>query len=381
MKLIYEELVREYLETLNAKLRNFVVERRFLETWVHDEDDHASLAGLFAAAHAAGAPELSVAVGAKTASRLDRARLESLLKPFGATAIAGESDGSWTVTMRFAKGLSAAAGASVRPGAPRGGFVEKPAPARPAGELHPAYRAAVARAASSPRFEGPAPAAPAGGVVVEASEGGATLAVAVASDGTVAAARHRGASGTSRGLLDGLCAVLPGRSLREGRDHGVQRVEAAFRDPSAPPPARGIVTPRTADPAFGVPERLARAAYAAWTAKAGAEKGWNYWDDRPAAAWLALSAGERLSRARAAVAKAAAELALPADASEVVDLLNECRIVLAPSRSGDPALGPKLLKLEVALKAALDPRIEVQLESVEDRNKRAERTDRGDKPL
>ncbi len=382
MRLIYDDLVRHYLDSLHSKLRNFAVEPEFLATWVHDEDDAVSLSELFAAAQSAGSRELSIVVGAKTASRLDRARLESMLKVRGAPRVETEADGSWLVTVALSARPAAAPESAVSPQVrARAGFVEKTAPAeRRPGELHPAYRTAIERLAGSPLFEGAAPDAPTGGLVVEAAEGPAVLAVAVATNGVVADARHRGATGNLRGLLDGLCALLPGRSFREGRDHAIVRLEAHLRDRAKPSPARGVVTPRTADPAFALPERLVRAAYADWAGKAGAEAGWNFWDDRPAAAWLALPAEEKLSRAKTAVAAACGTLGVDAAGVEVLELLNECRIVLAATPlTIAPEFAPKVMRLERLVKEALDPRIEVQLESLEDRNRRAQRTQRTDK--
>jgi hypothetical protein len=40
-----------------------------------------------------------------------------------------------------------------------------------------------------------------------------------------------------------------------------------------------------------------------------------------------------------------------------------------------------MMKLESRIKAQLDPRLELQLESLEDRNRRAQRTARSDRPL
>lgn len=383
MHLVYDDLVREYLDSLHSKLRNFAVEPEFLATWVHDEDDHVSLSELFAAAQSSGARELTVAVGAKTAAKLDRSRLEGLLKPFGAPRIEGAADGSWTVSVALAAhAASGRAAPSVAQGKARGGFVEKAAvPTRRPGGLHPAYRVAVEKLAAAPRREGAAPGAPAGGLVVEAAEGPAVLAVAVGADGLVADARHRGASGVLRGLLDGLCEFLPGRPFQEGRDHAVVRLEASLRDRSVPAPARGVVTPRTADPAFAVPERLVRAAYRDWAAKTGAKPGWNFWDDRPAAAWLALTAAERMSRAKAAVSEGCRAVGA-AGGVEVLEILNDCRLVLAATpETLKPEFAPKMLRLEGLVKAKLDPRIEIQLESIEDRNRRAERTQRSDRQL
>ncbi len=75
MRLDYDKLVADYVESLQAKLRNFAVEPEFLGMWVHDEDDHKSLYEMFLAAKGAGRPALTVSLGAATWNRLDEARL------------------------------------------------------------------------------------------------------------------------------------------------------------------------------------------------------------------------------------------------------------------------------------------------------------------
>ena len=383
MRIVYDDLVRDYLDSLHSKLRNFSVEPEFLATWVHDEDDHVSLSELFAAAQSAGGRELAVVVGAKTAAKIDRVRLEGLLKAYGRARIEAASDGAWTVTVALSERAASAASFSAPKTRAREGFVEKATvETRRPGELHAAYRVAVDRLAQAPCFEGAPAAAPAGGLVVEVSEGAARLAVAVDADGIVVAARHRGAAGSLRGLLDGLCELLAGRPFREGRDHAVIRLEARLRERAAPAPARGVVTPRTADPAFSAPQRMVRAAYSEWAQKTGAKPGWNFWDDRPAQAWLALPAEEKLARSKAAVLEGCRELDVPASGVEVLDLLNDCRIVLAATpQTIQPSFASRMMKLESLIKARLDARIELQLESLEDRNRRADRTQRSDRQL
>src|SRR5581483_5760251 len=99
MRLSYEELVRQYLETLNAKLRNFAVEPEFVATWVHDEDDHRSLYDLFVAAQGGGCRDLTVVVGAGTAAKLDAARLEKDLAVLGSPKVARGKDGALEVSV------------------------------------------------------------------------------------------------------------------------------------------------------------------------------------------------------------------------------------------------------------------------------------------
>ena len=153
MRIVYDDLVRAYLESLHSKLRNFVVEPEFLATWVHDEDDHVSLFELFAAAQSAGSRQLTVAIGAATARLLDEARLTALLGALGSARISKTSAGleiDMALAERVApRPITAPASKPVRPQA------SSPAPAPR--ERSAAYHVALAAASASPRHEGPAP--------------------------------------------------------------------------------------------------------------------------------------------------------------------------------------------------------------------------------
>lgn len=386
VRLSYDDLVRDYLDSLHSKLRNFSVEPEFLATWVHDEDDATSLYEIFAAAREAACREMTVAVGPTVVGRLDRAALESRLAPLGTFRFAAAPDGGWELSASLSAVAAPAAPAAapkaaapkVRPAAPK---TASTAPKRPEG-THPAYRAGLAALAAAARHEGSAAAAPAGGLRVEAADGDVVLSVSVGPDGVVADARHKGASGELKGALEGLCDLLPGRTFQEGHDHAAIRLEARLRDAGAPPPVTGLLTPRNADPAFAPPLALLRAAYKKWLAQREAKPGWNFWDDRPDAAWLALSPETRMARAKAAVADGCRALGTAQEGVEVLDILNDCRIVLAATpETIKPSFALQMIKLERAVKKAIDPRIELQLESLEDRNRRATRTQRTEKLL
>ena len=392
MRLDYDKLVADYVESLQAKLRNFAVEPEFLGMWVHDEDDHKSLYEMFLAAKGAGRPALTVSLGAATWNRLDEARLSRDLGLLGAARIE-KKKAAVEITIDFGEhgpssGSPPKAGSEAprrRPAdpAPRNGAAADGAgPAAPRQDgLHPAYRAAIEKAARDIRFEGALAAAPPGQTVASAEDGGAALAVSVDAEGVVRGARHAGAEGPLRAMLDVLCgAILPNRPLQEARDHAVIRLEALLRDRKLPPPVRGVVTPFNADPSFERPQRMLRALFKAYAEKTGKAAQPNFWDDGPCEAWRALSSAERLARARAAVADGCRELGLDKDGVEAIEMIGETRVVLAhvPAASA-PHFAPAMMRLEKILKHALDPRIEIHLESLDDKNRRAQRTRRPDK--
>ncbi len=374
MRLSYDDLVRQYLETLNAKLRNFAVEPEFVATWVHDEDDHRSLYDLFVAAQGGGCRDLTVVVGAERAARLDAARLDKELGVLGAPKIARGPDGTLEVAVAlkdkvdFVPGREVAA--ATRKSQASGGVRAFKRREVPAGEIDPSYRAGIE--SRKIRFEGALMDA-----TVSVSDGGATLCVVLGEGGVVAKARHSGAAGALRALLDVLCEVMEGRPLQEAADHAVIRMEASLRDRSVPAPVEGLLTPRTAGSLFEAPERLVRVLYRERVAKTGEKAGWNYWDDAAAEAWGALPEARKLEKAKAAVAEAARALGLPPEGIEVVEVMGGVRVVLAHTTvTAQTAFGASMMRIEGLVKKALDARIELQLESLEDRNRRAQRTAR-----
>lgn len=388
MRLVYEDLARSYLEILQAKLRNFTVGHEFLDTWVPEEDAARSLYGVFEAAALARLKEpLTVSVSAATLKGLDRAALDARLKGLGAlTATASPAGVEFTMTfstsvanaIRDQGPQSRAQNADPRRAAlkPEGGnrFVA----VHGIGELDALtspYHAAITAAAKAPAREGFL-AAPSGTTIYEAADSGVLLSVAVDKDGLVAAARHSGAKPAWKGVLDALCLALEGRTLQEGAEHGLIRVMESLRDRTLAVAVPGILTPDNADPVFLLPQKLVRAIFRDWAKATGWKPEWNFWDDGPQAAWKSLPEAEKLSRARGAMKDCCRALGLQEDA-EVVGVLGDVRLVLHfVQDKAKPSFAKGMIELERRLKKSLDPRLELQLEGIEDRNTRIQRTGR-----
>lgn len=383
MKLVYEELYRSYVESLQTKLRNFSVGHEFLDTWVPEEDPTRGLFGLFEAAALAKVREpLIVCVSPETLQRLDCAGLKNKLAALGQTTVSG---GEFTVDFttpvsgempRDTGPQSRASNADPRaaPLDPRGG--DRFSEVADIGELAAVtapYLAGIKAAAENPVFEGKLPA---GAGTFHAQENEIVLSVTVDAAGIVTAARHTGSKPAWKGVLDALCRVLLGRPLQEGGEHGLIRVMEALRDKSLPIPVKGILTPDNADPVFALPQRLIRAIFHHWAKATGWKPVWNMWDDAPLPAWKALSEAEKTSRAQKALRIACRDLGLQEDA-EVVSVLNDVRLVLHFVQAKDkPPFAPGMIALELRLRHDLDPRLELQLEGLEDRNTRIQRTAR-----
>jgi hypothetical protein len=187
-------------------------------------------------------------------------------------------------------------------------------------------------------------------------------------------ARHTGASGDDEAVIDQLCAVMIGRPLYEAIHHGLVRVEAALRDADAPAPVPGVVSPRNADEIFDGAAALLRALRDLVGPLLVPPEQRGLWDDRPAPGWLALSRDDQLARAQSALDDAVRQLQIGVPAPEVVEIKDGVRIVIAPHEQDHRTpLGRALIAIERQVQAAVDPRLELQFESLNDRNRRAER--------
>jgi hypothetical protein len=243
-------------------------------------------------------------------------------------------------------------------------------------DVHPAYRRALEQAGMRLERSGTVGAAAPATTRLEVCEQGVSLSLLVddAEPGLVRDARHDGATGPAAAVLDRFCALTMGRPLYEVIHHGVVRLEADLRDHAAPPPVAGLVLPQNADSIFGLPLQLVRAL----RRQVGpfhllpGQRG--KWEERPGAAWLALSRAEQAARVETAFTEALRTLAIPVPLPEIVDVRDGYRIVIAPhAEEHRQTLGPALITIERALQRALDQRLELLFESAADRNRRVER--------
>lgn len=280
----YDDAVRAYETRLDTKLRGFAEDELFAR-WVPDPDPMRGVLSLLEAAAEAGVDTLEVVLSDETLGKLDVTALGE--------AAPGEIVLEGTV-LRATLKEGTREGAVRRPG---------PRPARPAepnrvlaadAPLHASYRERAAQRKIT-RAE-PAP-EDSRRVSVE----GAT--VWIVGDDVVRRAGHEGAGGELAAVLDVWCEIVEGMPRTEATEHGVHRVMDRLRDPAAPPPVPGVVTPRNASPLF-------RALLeAAWQLGEGVEPD-SRWSPEPSEPWLARSDEERLSEVRRVLAEACEAIGL-----------------------------------------------------------------------
>jgi hypothetical protein len=176
--------------------------------------------------------------------------------------------------------------------------------------------------------------------------------------------------------MDRFCSVLIKRPLQEGAEHGAIRLEALLRDPAKPTKVKGLLTADTADQIFHKPIQLARQLWHDYVLAKKIEPKRNFWRDPVPQTWLGLSAEERMKQAQMALTEGCREFGLQVDVL-VTEIKNNTRFVLSYKQAADkPNFGWHMIKLERWLRNKFGFEVELQLESIEDRNRREERTKR-----
>ncbi len=371
--LAYDDLARAYREGLVTRLRGFQVGPEFLDAWVDDEDAVKAVFDVFDAARAHGLSGLRVTLGAVTVERFDRARFEAAIARIGSLS----SPDALTLEVRFGGAVTEAAPREVeRVVSHEADHVESSR--RDQTTLEPfawtvgeVYSAAVNARGDARSHQGSL-STHEGAVTVSATAAGVTLRAAVdPRDHRVREARYDGASTvTERGLLETLCAVIEGTSLRDASDHAVIRVESALRDRAAARPVAGIVLPENAAPAFRPLLALTRGLLADYRAQ-GHDPGQSNFDaPAPSAAWMELDAVAQAEAVQRALDAAMTAKGFEAGAAQCLRVQQGERVTLAFSDAVPSAVRPStLMALEAALKARVEPALHVYLEERKDLNK------------
>jgi hypothetical protein len=376
----YEQVTGSYETTLNTQLRGFRGGARFLEHWVHDPDPVKSVINMIEAAATDGLTDVTVLLGPRTQAALDTDRLDRLAGALGeVTREPGE--GGLALTVRFTSAAAAAPGlgAEARDRARRAREArdtrlraQAPPPSPPPRVgLHPVYREAVRQIlAGALTHEGPVATMPGVQRLSIARDGWVLEAFVDTATHRVRVARHRGARGETRALLEGLCAMMEDKPLIECADHAVVRLEYRLRDRADERPVPGIVTPESVEPAFGPLSTAVRGMLAEYRRRTGYDEVENRFDLEPSAAWQALTAAQRLARVQAALDGLLAQHGLkPGDViCTRVDRSTRATVEL---RTALPARGKAalMMDLERGLKDHVEPVLHLYQAEMHDKNK------------
>jgi NifU-like protein involved in Fe-S cluster formation len=370
----YDRVWADYLRALVGTLRSFSSGIAGLELWVPNEDPLISFRHLLDAALAGGMREIAVRFGPASRAGLSAEDLQAVAGRYGEVVV-DEAGDSVTVSVT-ALTAPAFAAAPVARDEPRPAAEKKPRAisnhvAQPASR--DVYAAALLRAAQAPChqvaaevLDDHAKIAAADRVTVTACCDGVQLQLDIDRVTHIIAAAHF--SGTPAppicGLLESFCALITGLPLLEAAQHGVLRLEAALRDPTAPPPVPGIILPQAAHPRFALPTALIRDVLAVYRARTGYAELRAPYHLAPAPAWLAAPPAERHARLAAAIAAAGEPQVI------VTAIEHDVRVVLAlPEELSSNARQSLLMRLERVIKRDVDPRLEIHAEERKDRNK------------
>jgi hypothetical protein len=348
-KLNYQELVAGYYDSLNNNLRNFRGGPGFLETWVHDEDHNRSLLEILDLAHENGIDDLEIQLPEDVRSTVNIDWLRRNSADYGSIELKGE-------TLNFSNVKSTTTSTDEFEG------------------FSDIYTEALKQHAKKIAFEGDINDATL--TTFSATGEGGTLSLGIDAKGIVKEAKHKAFKGVYRPLIDTFCSVMTNRSFLEGFEHAAIRAEHALRDQNRPRPVKGLLTPENADPHFAAANKLVRTIWYNYLKATGQEAKRNFWRDPIPESWLNLSDDDRLKAAYKAVLEGCTHFGLQTDVL-VPEIKADTRFVLSYSQNKEkPDFGRHMIKLEKWLREKMGFEVELLLESIEDRNKRVERTKR-----
>jgi hypothetical protein len=371
----YDALYADYSVSLIDTLRGFSAKVSGLELWVPDENLRVSLRNLLDSAASLGRASVCLRLGSATAAELSEDELLELGRSFGEARL--ERRGA--AVLLEVSALRAAPAQKPTPGAERETAAERE-------RVLPAAAAPTAQAAREPlSFDGyerslrrlasvaePGRLRPngEGALRVTAERDGCTLELLVrGADHIIVGAEANAADAVRQLLLSELGRLLTGLPLLEACYHGALRLEHRLRPAGAPRPLSGIMLPRAVHPHFVLVDELLRQLLASYRALSGFDVVRGQYDDRPRPEWLAAGPEERKQRLQVALCQLLPGLGLdPSDVS-VVSLRYDVRVELGLSEAWKKLDQPRLvMALERELQARVDPRLEVYVQELKDKN-------------
>ena len=371
----YDALYADYSQSLVDTLRGFSAKVPGLELWVPDENLRVSLRNLLDSAASLGRAAVCLKLGDTTAQQLSEAELSELGRAFGQVRL--ERQG--TALLFEVSGLGAAPVPSPGVAAPErraAAAPERQAAGEGAASPEPrtqlsfdAYELRLRQLAAEAE-PGKLQTSPGVGVTVSFSQDSCTLELQVAGDEHVVVGSSVQAPDELRqSLLGELGRLVTGLPLLEACYHGALRLEHRLRPASLGRPLSGIVLPRAVHPHFALAEDLLRGVLANYRKLSGFDVTRGQYDDRPRAEWLAASLEERKHRLEVALGELLPSLGLAAADVAVVSIRYDVRVELGLSEAWKKLDQPRLvMALERELQARVDPRLEVYVQELKDKN-------------
>ena len=217
---------------------------------------------------------------------------------------------------------------------------------------------------------GPAPAMDSPMITAETDGISLTLTLENASETVTQAHFSAPPEAPESAVLDLLCAHAIGAPVRETVEHGLIFALQALRDPEAPAPVPGILTPRNAGAFFAIPIRLVAAVRREAETRFGHHTDTNFFDRPYSDAWQKLDKIGKRDLVLPSIARFKADNGLSDSAFELVEIDQYDRLFLAFTDEiaawDKPVL---LMRLERWLREQTGERIELFTEVVKDANR------------
>ena len=369
----YDALYADYSVSLVDTLRGFSPKVPGLELWVPDENLRDSLRNLLDSAANLGRASVCLQLGERTAEQLSEAQLLELGQNFGQARV--ERRGA--VVLLEVLGLGAAqvltAGVGVSAERKAAPVAERAVAAKTAtverkAESFEGYERRLRELASVIELGASAPSS-AKGTLATFTQEGCTLRLLVGAGHVVLGVSHDAPDELRQLLLAELGRLVTGLPVLEACFHGALRLEHRLRPQATERPVSGIVLPRAVHAHFALAEDLLRGVLASYRSLSGFDATRLQHDDRPRSAWLASSADERKARLEAAFVDILPGFGLAASDVALVSIRYDVRVELGLSEAWKRLDQPRLvLALERELQARVDPRLEVYVQELKDKN-------------
>jgi NifU-like protein involved in Fe-S cluster formation len=212
--------------------------------------------------------------------------------------------------------------------------------------------------------------------MLQAKHEGATLSVALDDQSIVVDVSHSGFKNPLRCFVDAFCENIKGKSLQEAAEHGLVRLDYALRNENSFSDKIGLFNAERAEPFLKIVNQLVREIFHQFLNLNSENKiALNYWRDQIPQFWIEKTEAEKIKTISEALPPILVKISLQNDAIEIVKIRHETRVVIS-IKAQQTRVGHSLIKIERELQKQTGLALELQLESLEDRNKRIERTQR-----
>ena len=370
----YDDLYEEYQRGLVHTLRGFGPTQSYLSLWVPSEDHEDSLCNMIDAAAAAGETSICVTIGERYTEHIDPDKLAQRLRTFGKSRVERSRDGLTIFVEELHEpehSTQVLKSVDAQPRKKPIRAIQKANVMSPRIQgIHP-YETAMANLGSLARHHRPPPTTTSTDVCLQVSEEKIQFWVLVHKDDR--SVRQAGYDGQlsipQRGALEALCEEVIGRPVIEASQHGAIRAEFRLREHRDLRPVMGIVLPQNSHPVIGLLARLTQKLHLACTEQLQWRDTENEFFPGLSADWIDLESTKKIRAIQDAIDSFQDEHQLHDISMECSEIQFNIRVLV--SMEGPISAQRKAeiaFSLEREIRDQVDPRLELYLEELKDRN-------------